>query len=177
MITRDELIEIGTFNKPHGVDGEISATFDCDCDTANEFSCFVCEIDGIYVPFFADSLRGKGTMTLLLKFEGLDSADAVRRLVNKAAYVLKREYDELQIEYDDGDEVPTDYFIGYVLYDGIEPVGEIVDIDDATENVLFVVERVDGTTVLVPAADDLVTNIDLEGKTITMTLPSGLLEM
>ncbi len=67
MITRDELIEIGTFNKPHGVDGEISATFDCDCDTANEFSCFVCEIDGIYVPFFADSLRGKGTMTLLLK--------------------------------------------------------------------------------------------------------------
>lgn len=177
MITRYELVEIGTFNKPHGVNGEISATFDCDCDTASEFSCFVCEIDGIFVPFFTSAIRGKGTMTLLLKFDGLDSAEDVRRLVNKTVYVLKREYDELQIEYDDGDEVPTDYFIGFTLYDGIEPVGEIVDIDDATENVLFVVERGDGATVLIPAADDLVTNIDIEGKTITMVLPSGLLEM
>ena len=34
MITRDELVEIGIFNKPHGVEGEISATFDCDAETA-----------------------------------------------------------------------------------------------------------------------------------------------
>ena len=66
MITRDELVEIGIFNKPHGVEGEISATFDCDAETAAEFSCFVCDIDGIFVPFFASSLRNKGTMTLLL---------------------------------------------------------------------------------------------------------------
>ena len=78
---------------------------------------------------------------------------------------------------DDADEVPTDYFIGYTLYDGVEPVGEIVDIDDATENVLFVVERGDGSTILVPAADDLVTDIDLDGKTISMLLPEGLTDM
>lgn len=176
MITRDELIEIGSFNKPHGVDGEISATFDCDADTALEFSCFICDIDGIFVPFFADAVRGKGAMTLLLKFAGMDSADAVRRLVNKTVYVLKREYEALQV-VEDGDEVPTDYFIGYTLYNGSEAVGEIVDIDDATENVLFVVECGNGSTVLVPAADDLVENIDLEEKTITMLLPDGLLNM
>jgi len=56
-------------------------------------------------------------------------------------------------------------------------VGEIVDIDDATENVLFVVERGDGSTILVPAADDLVTDIDLDGKTISMLLPEGLTDM
>lgn len=176
MITRDELVEIGTFNKPHGVEGEISATFDCDADVASEFRCFVCDIDGIFVPFFATAIRGKGAMTLLLKFDGMDSAEAVRRLVNKKVYVLRREYDEL-LEDADADEVPTDYFIGYTLYNGTEPVGEIVDIDDATENVLFVVERGDGATVLVPAADDLVTDIDLDGKTITMALPVGLLDM
>ena len=100
----------------------------------------------------------------------------MRRLVNKKVYVLRREYGELR-EDADADEVPTDYFIGYTLYNGTEPVGEIVDIDDATENVLFVVERGDGATVLVPAADDLVTDIDLDGKTITMALPVGLLDM
>lgn len=174
MITRDELVEIGVFNKPHGVEGEISATFDCDAEMAAQFSCFVCDIDGIFVPFFASSLRNKGAMTLLLKFDGLDNTEAVRRLVNKTVYVPKREYEQMQGELEDGDEVPTDYFIGFSLYDGDELVGEIIDIDDATENVLFIVQRADGSTMLVPAADDLVENIDLDDKVITMLLPEGL---
>lgn len=177
MITRDELVEIGIFNKPHGVEGEISATFDCDAETAAEFSCFVCDIDGIFVPFFASSLRNKGAMTLLLKFDGLDSNEAVRRLVNKTVYVPKREYEQLQGELEDGDEVPTDYFIGFTLYDDDQPMGEIIDIDDATENVLFIVQRLDGSTMLVPAADELVNDIDFDNKSITMTLPEGLLNM
>lgn len=176
MITRDEIIEIGVFNKPHGVKGEISATFDCSSETAKEFSCFICEIDGIFVPFFADSVRDKGAVTLLLKIEGMDSDGAVRCLVNKRVYVLKSEYDELQDAYDE-DEIPTDYFVGYDLYDSQHRVGSIVDIDDATDNVLFVVERDDGSTVLVPAADDLVTNIDVDGRVITMLLPEGLLDV
>ena len=177
MITREEILEIGVFNKPHGVDGEISATFDCDSEIAREFSCFICDIDGIFVPFFADSIREKSVTTLLLKFNGLDSNEEVRRLVNKKVFVLKKEYDELKSEVGDCDSVPTDYFIGYTVCDGTLPVGEIIGIDDATENVLFVVERGDGSTVLVPAADELVADIDLEGKVITMILPDGLLDM
>lgn len=47
MITRDELIEIGVYNKPHGVNGEISATIDCELDIISQFSCLVSDIDGI----------------------------------------------------------------------------------------------------------------------------------
>lgn len=52
MITRNEIIEIGTFNKSHGVEGEISATFDCDVEAAGMFRCLICDMDGIFVPFF-----------------------------------------------------------------------------------------------------------------------------
>ena len=36
MITADQLIEIGRYNKAHGINGEISATFDCDTMAVGE---------------------------------------------------------------------------------------------------------------------------------------------
>ena len=59
MITPDILTSIGTFFKPHGIKGEISATLDYDIDPS-ELRCIVLEIDGIIVPFFVDSRRPKG---------------------------------------------------------------------------------------------------------------------
>jgi 16S rRNA processing protein RimM len=52
-------------------------------------------------------------------------------------------------------------------------LGEIVAIDDQTENVLFIVDR-DGEELLIPAADDLILEIDDEAQTIRMDLPAGL---
>ena len=54
MITREELIRIGRFNKPHGVKGELSFTFTDDVFDRTECSYIVCEIDGIFVPFFVE---------------------------------------------------------------------------------------------------------------------------
>ena len=52
-------------------------------------------------------------------------------------------------------------------------IGRIAAIDDSTLNILFVLE--DGR--LIPANDDLVTNIDMTNQTITMNIPQGLLEI
>ena len=52
-------------------------------------------------------------------------------------------------------------------------VGNIVAIDDQTANILFELEG--GT--LIPANDDLITDIDWKGKRITMNIPKGLLEL
>ena len=51
MITADQLIEIGRYNKAHGINGEISATFDCDTMAVGELSALVSPMDGIFVPF------------------------------------------------------------------------------------------------------------------------------
>ena len=43
MITREELIKIGRFNKPHGVKGELSFTFTDDVFDRTECPYIVCE--------------------------------------------------------------------------------------------------------------------------------------
>ena len=176
MITRDQLVLIGRYNKPHGVQGEIAAALDVDVGVLSAFTCLVSDIDGIFVPFFVASSRPKTASTLLLSLDGSDSEAEVAKLVNDDIYVMKTEFDALADD-NDCDEFPLDYFIGYRVVDDGEPVGEIVEVDDATENVLFVVARPDGTQVRVPAVDDLITSIDEENATLFMQLPLGLLDL
>ena len=88
----------------------------------------------------------------------------------------KEEFERLS-QADEADAFPLDYFIGFVLKDGSEVVGEIVDVNDVTDNVLFEVERSDGTMLQVPAVNELVVDVDDDGKTIVMDLPDGLLSL
>ena len=116
MITRDELISIGHYNKSHGINGEISATVDVDIDVMRELSCLVSEFDGIFVPFFMNSLRPKSAETVLLTIDGMDSEQDVQRLVNHDIYALKSEF-RSESEDADADGYPLDYFIGFDLND------------------------------------------------------------
>lgn len=52
-------------------------------------------------------------------------------------------------------------------------VGKIAEVNDSTENWLFITE--DGT--LIPANEDLIIDIDYDGKVIVMDLPEGLLNL
>ena len=175
MITRDQLIEVGHFNKAHGVNGEANAAMLIDTELMPRLSCLVCDMDGIYVPFFVTSIRPKGATTLLLTIDGFSSDQEVVALVGKEIYALKRDYDVLAQAADADEELPLDYFIGFTLTDRGTSVGEIVDVDDSTDNVLFVVRGNDDMTVTIPAVDDLIASMDLEAKVIDMDLPDGLL--
>ena len=96
----------------------------------------------------------------------------------KAKENRPRSYEEIftpeeQKQYDQKVEEDLE-FIGYQLIDKtLGPIGEIVDINDLTENVLFIVEH-EGEEIMIPAADDLILDIDDENETILMDLPQGL---
>ena len=70
MIARESLIEIGRFAKPHGINGELTATIDYEGLETTELKCIFCEIDGIPVPFFVESERQKG-VSVLLTIDGI----------------------------------------------------------------------------------------------------------
>ena len=55
-------------------------------------------------------------------------------------------------------------------------IGRITAVDDSTANALFVVETESGE-VLIPIADEFITEIDHDRKTISMKLPEGLLDL
>ena len=176
MITRDELIAIGHYNKPHGVAGEISATLDVEWDLLRELSCLVSDIDGIYVPFFVNAIRPKSGDTVLLTIDGVGNEKDVARLVNRDIYALKREYRQESIDAD-ADGYPLDFFIGFELRDSDgSRVGNITDVDEQTENAIFIIDR-DGTDLMVPATDDLIVEFDVDNKVMVMDLPEGVLDL
>ena len=176
MITRDELIAIGHYNKPHGVAGEISATVDVDWELLRELSCLVSDIDGIFVPFFVNAIRPKSGDTVLLTIDGIENEKDVASLVNRDIYALKRDYRQESIDAD-ADGYPLDFFIGFELQDSDgSRVGKITDVDEQTENAIFIVDR-DGSDLMVPATDDLIVEFDVDKKLMVMDLPTGLLDL
>ena len=176
MITREEIISIGHFNKAHGVAGEISATLDVDFEVLDGISCLVSDMDGIFVPFFINSCRPKTHDTVLLMMDGIDNEKEAAKLVNREIYALKRDYEQVSEEAD-ADGYPLDYFVGFDLQDSDGTrVGEITDVDESTENAIFIVTRED-SELMVPANDDLIVEFDLDKRVMVMDLPQGLLDL
>ncbi|OUN71513.1 ribosome maturation factor RimM [Barnesiella sp. An55] len=172
MIEREDLIKIGRFNKPHGVKGELSFTFTDDVFDRTDCPYIVCEIDGIFVPFFIEEYRFKSDTTALMKLEDVDTEDDAREFSLLDVYFPKSYYDT-EVE----EEAPSDYFIGFTVIDGERgELGKIVAVDDTTENVLFEIDH-DGRELLVPAVDEFVSDIDEENRRLYMNIPEGLLTL
>lgn len=175
MISDKEIVEIGKFQKPHALKGELNAILDVDCDYAEDGFPFIVDIDGLYVPFYVESIRPKGSESFLVKLKGVDSQDEARQFVNKIIYGLRNEIED----YFGGEdlELPSD-FIGYKITDAIlGDIGIIKDIDDSTANLLFIVEGETGSTIYIPIADEFIINIDDDIKMIETNLPDGLIDL
>lgn len=177
MINREDLVEIGSVQKPHGIQGEIVVTLDRDVDF-DELPCVVIEIDGLWVPFFIDGCRPRGAESVLLHLEGIESERDASELLRKTVYAVR---EQLPDDDDDTDGFTADRLIGYTLCDDNSDgatVGEIEAIREITSaNWLFEVRAADGRELLIPIATDLITGIDADSRTLYMELPEGLTDL
>ena len=175
MITKDEIIEIGKFQKTHALKGELNALLDVDFDYVEDGNPLVLDVDGIFVPFYADSVRPKDAESALVKLKGIDSQEEAKAFVNKVIYGLRK---DLVDYYDVPEEELVSDFMDFIIYDEMSgEIGKVRDIDDTTANVLFVVGRPDGSTALIPVAEEFITKIDTEKKVIYTSLPEGLIDI
>lgn len=174
MIRQEDVYQIGRMGKTHGLKGEINFQFTDDVWDRADSDYIICEVDGILTPFFIEEYRFRSDSTAIMKLEDLDSADAVQFLVNSNVYLEKKYQEEL-----DEDEVSLHYFIGFRMIDGDNgnEIGTISDIDDNTDNWLFIVQRPDGSEVMIPAHEEFIAEIKQEEKTMVMDLPLGLLDL
>ena len=168
MIRHEDVYRIGKIGKPHGVKGEVSFHFDDDIFDRTDADFLILELDGILVPFFMEEYRFRSDSLALMKLEGIDTQERARELTNCEVFFPRE-------QQDDEENLSWAAIIGFTVIDEQTntPVGTIASVDDSTENVLFELE--DDT--LVPASEDLITNIDTKKRTITINLPEGLLEL
>ena len=173
MIDKDNLIEIGKFQKAHALKGELNAILNIPEEYVENGNPLIVETDGIPVPYYAESIRPKGSTSFLIKLEGIDSVEDASEMVNSAIYIPK---DVLQ-EYI-GDVMYDEDIEGFKVIDKcFGEIGELEFIDDSTENQLMVVRNPDGEEIYIPLVDDFIIDIDDTNKEIHTSIPEGLLSL
>lgn len=174
MRKADELTAVGAIIKLHGYKGELEAVADYDEVPLDSLGFVFIELDGLMVPFRIVSCRSKRDNSLLM-FRGIDSEEKAKALVGKELFV---ESDQLPEEFDSRDDVfYLSDMIGFKAFDGDRLIGTITNFDDSTDNSLFTITTPEGKEVLIPAADDLITEFSEDRKCVTFNLPIGLLDL
>lgn len=168
------LVTIGTLGRAHGIHGEINTRLTVEhlaaLDSTDETPVFLfIEVDALPVPFLLEKWRTKGEEVYLLKFKGIDSKEEAERYTNASLLIESRLLGE-------DTEFSAAHFVGFTLLDEEErKVGSIIDVDDSTLNMLFLVENANGEQIMIPVADELVRYIDPEERVISLQIPDGLL--
>ena len=168
MIKQEEVYRIGRLGKTHGVKGEVSFQFDDDIFDRVDSDYLVLDVDGILVPFFIEEYRFRSDSVALVKFEDIDTQQRAAELTGCDVYFPRALADE--------DDTPTlAMLVGYDIVDAKskKTVGRIASVDDTTLNILFELED----DKLIPASEELITDVDKGQKTLTIDLPQGILDI
>ncbi len=173
MIKENEVFKIGRFAKPHGIKGELSFVTNSDVLENDEDPYIVCDMEGILVPFFIEEYRYKTDSVILLKLEDVDTDEDADVFVGKDVYYPLSKMDEESLI----DSMTWESFVGYKVIDEHEGcLGSISYVDESTLNVLLCVDH-DGDVLHIPAVDEFIMDVDHEERTLTVSLPEGLLDL
>ncbi|MET9556933.1 ribosome maturation factor RimM [Streptomyces sp. NPDC006645] len=110
---------------------------------------------------------------LLLRFAGVSDRTGAEALRNTLLIA--------EVDPEDMPEDPDEYYdhqlmdLDVVLADGTE-VGRITEITHLPSQDLFIVERPDGTEVMIPFVEEIVTEIDLVEQRAVIDPPPGLID-
>lgn len=175
MIKEEELTQAGRFNKPHGIKGELSVSLNVDVDL-EEVKCVVIQVDGIFVPFFIESVRPKTSETYLVMLDGIDSEEKARKMTNQPFWLLKTDVPDEEIDFEEGFYASD--LIGFTINDEtLGELGEITDVNDVTQNILFIVKSPSGKEILLPVADEFILEVDPDTKTVSTSYPTDILQL
>ncbi|MGC9150661.1 MAG: ribosome maturation factor RimM [Microbacter sp.] len=172
MIPSDQLKVVGQIVRQHGIHGEMLIVFSRDLKTINP-SFFFVEMEGIFVPFFIHQMMMKKNRSALLQFDEINSAESCHPFIGKNVYLPSA---ALPSEEADTEDLMDD-LIGYTVVDQHKKrIGTILDMDDTTQNILFIVQA-DEKEIYIPANESFIDDIDDNLKIIYVDLPEGLLDV
>jgi len=112
------------------------------------------------------NFRGRG-----IDFEEVRDEAAADTLLKKELYLPLSLLPPLE-----GNKFYYHEVIGFTILEEGKTIGSIKTVHDQGAQALFEIDR-EGATALIPVHDDFIVNVDRTAKTITVTLPEGLLDL
>jgi 16S rRNA processing protein RimM len=167
----EECYQLGNVIKTHGLKGEVAILIDADIpeNYKNLESVFI-EINGKLVPFFIESLNLQGDKAIV-KFEEIENIDDAMPLVSSNLFLPLKSLPKLAKGKYYFHELP-----GLSVFEGETLIGTVTGVVDMPNGDLLTVDH-DGTEMLIPLMDEIVTLVDVSAKRVEVTLPPGLLEL
>ena len=120
------------------------------------------------MPFFMEEYRFRSDEVALMKFCDIDSEQRAREFTGIEVYFPRA------IAEENKEDLSWAQIIGFTLLDSKtqKVVGEIMSVDETTINLLFDVKTQNGEEILIPANEELITNVDAEQRNIEVDIPT-----
>ncbi len=172
-MTKDQCIELGYVKKAHGIQGHLLAVFDVYdlSEYLRRKKFWFAKGDNPLEERSILSIRPSKKMELILRVEGVNDRNTAEEWVGTSIFLPETELPALP----DGHYY---YFqvIGFQVVDErLGPLGLVKDFADGTAQDILMMEY-EGKEVLIPLTEAFVGKADFESRTISTSLPDGLLE-
>ncbi|WP_036151669.1 ribosome maturation factor RimM [Maribacter forsetii] len=170
---KEDCFYLGNIVSKYSFKGEVLVKLDTDDPEIyeNMESVFV-SLGNNLVPFFIKRCRLHKSNLLRIDFEEVKSESDADRIMKSGLYLPLTMLPTLK-----GNKFYYHEIIGFNMIDSVHgDIGIIQSVNDTTAQALFEVEK-DGTQLLIPVSDDIITKVDRENKSIFVTTPEGLVDL
>lgn len=164
---------VGRIGRAHGIKGEVTVEVRTDEPELRLGPGAVLATDPAGVGPLTIETGRVHSGRLLLRFAGVGDRTAAEALRNTLLIA--------EVDPEETPEDPEEFYdhqlmdLDVVTVDGTA-VGRITEISHLPSQDLFIVERPDGSEVMIPFVSEIVTKIDLEGQVAVIDPPRGLID-
>ena len=168
-----DFLRIARVLKSYGTEGEILVGFrETGPEDLNHKEPVFIYFDGLPVPFYIESFKGKGSGKALIRLTGVKNLMDAEEIAGLDIFAKKS---SLKGSSDEEEGLSVEDLVGWSLLDKDgRLIGEITDFEPIPGNPCLYVES-NGTSVMIPLHEDLILDIDEDAGTISVDIPEGLL--
>ena len=160
-----ELIEIGQIVNTHGIKGEIKLNpWTDNIEDLLDLEVFY-DKDGKPLEVQTSRIHKN---TLIIKFRTLSTMNDAEKMKGKTLYTEKTPLPEGRYYIKD--------LIGLTVLENREKLGTLTDVFNTGANDIYEVKTPDGKFIYLPVIDGVIGDVDLDAKTMEVTIPEGLLD-
>lgn len=171
-MTKDSCFYVGRIVKTHGIKGEVTLRIDNeDFDEVEELNYLLLDVNEKLIPFFIENIGYHSNKAFIL-FQDVKTIEAASQLVGIAAYLPLDLLPERE-----GNDFYSHEVVDFVVVD--EDKGELGKVREIieypTQSLIQIIK--DEKEILIPIHDDIIKEVDREGKKILVKAPAGLIDM
>ena len=166
----EEYFEIGQIVNTSGLKGVLKVKpFTDDINKFSNFKTIYIKTKNSLVEFKIEQVRYVKNM-VMLKLAEIDTVEEAEKYRNLYIKVLRDQEEELE----EGSYYVVDILGCQVNTDENQELGKVVDVFQTGSNDVYVVKDEQGKQILLPAIKQVIKNVDIKNKIITVHLLEGL---